>query len=163
MTRLTNRVAVVTGGASGIGRGAALRLAAEGAAVEILDKNDASAVCEEIRVAGGIAYGIVCDVSCRKPSRKNRHPRKQCRNPFRTATIPHPFSRPGESVYSSQLHRPIPCHKGYVPITQEEQGRPNHQRGVAHVFPREPWTDGVRRQQGGCNRDDASPCQRTWR
>ncbi|PYS03863.1 MAG: oxidoreductase, partial [Acidobacteria bacterium] len=41
MTRLTNRVAVVTGGASGIGRGAALRLAAEGAAVEILDKNDA--------------------------------------------------------------------------------------------------------------------------
>jgi len=63
MTRLTNRVAVVTGGASGIGRGAALRLAAEGAAVEILDKNDASAVCEEILGAGGIAYGIVCDVT----------------------------------------------------------------------------------------------------
>ena len=63
MTRLTNRVAVVTGAASGIGRGAAIRLAAEGAAVEILDKSDASAVREEIHGAGGTACSMLCDVT----------------------------------------------------------------------------------------------------
>jgi NAD(P)-dependent dehydrogenase (short-subunit alcohol dehydrogenase family) len=61
--RLKGKVAVVTGGASGMGRGAALTLAAEGAAVEILDRQEARAVCEEIGKAGGRAYAMPCDTT----------------------------------------------------------------------------------------------------
>jgi len=60
--RLGDRIAVVSGGASGIGRAIAKRLAAEGAIVEILDRNDADAVCAEIAAAGGTATACVCDV-----------------------------------------------------------------------------------------------------
>jgi len=61
--RLKGRIAVVTGGATGMGRGAALKLAAEGAAVEILDRQDAAAACEEIRKAGGAANAQQCDTT----------------------------------------------------------------------------------------------------
>ena len=63
MGRLNERVAVVSGAATGIGKAAALRLAAEGAAVEILDLKDASAPVNEIRAAGGQANAEICDVT----------------------------------------------------------------------------------------------------
>src|SRR5579883_2183260 len=59
--RLSGRVAVVTGGAAGLGKAAALRLASEGAKVEMLDLKPADAAVEEVRAAGGEANGIVCD------------------------------------------------------------------------------------------------------
>jgi NAD(P)-dependent dehydrogenase (short-subunit alcohol dehydrogenase family) len=61
--RLSGRVAVVTGGASGIGRALALRAAAEGAAgvvVADLDGPGAEAVAREI---GPGATGLECDVT----------------------------------------------------------------------------------------------------
>jgi NAD(P)-dependent dehydrogenase (short-subunit alcohol dehydrogenase family) len=61
--RLDGRIAVVTGGATGIGKAAAVRLAAEGAAVEILDLSDSSAVCAEINSQGGKAHAQICDVT----------------------------------------------------------------------------------------------------
>ncbi len=63
MTRLANRVAVVSGAAVGIGKAAAIRLAADGAAVEILDINDAAETVNEIRAAGGQAHAEICDVT----------------------------------------------------------------------------------------------------
>ena len=63
MSRLTNRVAVISGGAEGLGRAAALRLAAEGALVEILDIKDATPACQEIARAGGRANAILCDTT----------------------------------------------------------------------------------------------------
>ncbi len=63
MSRLKDRVAVVSGGAAGIGKASAWRLAAEGAKVEILDIQDASAAVADIRTAGGAANSTVCDVT----------------------------------------------------------------------------------------------------
>lgn len=63
MSRLKDRVAVVSGAAAGLGRAAAVRLAAEGAIVEILDIKDASEVVDEIRAAGGRAHAEICDVT----------------------------------------------------------------------------------------------------
>lgn len=64
-TRLAERVIIVTGGGSGIGRGACLRIAAEGGYVGVLDRrlNLAEAVAEEIESAGGRAIALGCDVT----------------------------------------------------------------------------------------------------
>jgi 3-oxoacyl-[acyl-carrier protein] reductase len=63
--RLENRRAVVTGGGSGIGRVIALRLAAEGAAVGVvdIDLKAALAVASEIEAAGGRAAAFALDVA----------------------------------------------------------------------------------------------------
>ena len=63
MSRLKDRIAVISGAATGLGRAAALRLAAEGTKIEILDIKDASQVIDEIRAAGGEANAQLCDVT----------------------------------------------------------------------------------------------------
>jgi 2-hydroxycyclohexanecarboxyl-CoA dehydrogenase len=63
--RLRDRVAVITGAASGIGRAIAHRFAAEGASVAVLDLDleGAEAVTAEIEQAGGRAVALRADVS----------------------------------------------------------------------------------------------------
>ncbi|MEU7144264.1 beta-ketoacyl-ACP reductase [Nocardia sp. NPDC046473] len=65
MDRFTDKVAVVTGAAQGIGAATALRLAIEGASVAVLDRNTPDATLEQISRAGGKATGYVCDVTDR--------------------------------------------------------------------------------------------------
>ena len=63
--RLQGKRALVTGGGSGIGRSAAMKLAAEGAAVGILDINlrAAAQVVDEIQMAGGKAIALLANVA----------------------------------------------------------------------------------------------------
>jgi NAD(P)-dependent dehydrogenase (short-subunit alcohol dehydrogenase family) len=57
------RVAVVTGGAGGIGRAIALRLARDGHHIAIVDLRSATDLVEEIRAAGGGADAEICDLA----------------------------------------------------------------------------------------------------
>ena len=63
--RLEGKRAIVTGGGSGIGRGAALKLAHEGASIGVLDinANTAEQVANEIRIAGGDAIALPANVA----------------------------------------------------------------------------------------------------
>jgi len=65
MGRLENRVAIVTGGAQGIGGATARKLAAEGAKVLIADVDAATMAdnAARIRAAGGTVETLVADVS----------------------------------------------------------------------------------------------------
>ena len=65
---LKNKVAVVTGAGSGIGQATAIRLAKEGAAVALLDINEANVLstAEMIRAEGGQALPFVTDITQRE-------------------------------------------------------------------------------------------------
>jgi NAD(P)-dependent dehydrogenase (short-subunit alcohol dehydrogenase family) len=68
--RLANKVALITGGGSGIGREASLLFAREGAAVVVVDVADDAGrkTAEQITAAGGRASYIHADVSSSKDS-----------------------------------------------------------------------------------------------
>src|SRR5271170_426583 len=65
MMQFDGRISVITGAGHGIGRGVAIRLAAEGAAVGILDCDQTACgrVTEEIVDTGGRAVAPTADVS----------------------------------------------------------------------------------------------------
>jgi len=63
--RLKNKVAVITGGAQGIGRAVALGMAREGAKVVVADlqSEKAGSVADEVKILGGDALGLEVNVA----------------------------------------------------------------------------------------------------
>ncbi len=68
MSRFENKVALVTGAASGMGRASSLRLSSEGAKIHAVDVNAAGLeeTAKSIRAAGGEVETTVCDVTNRQ-------------------------------------------------------------------------------------------------
>ena len=65
MGKLENKIAIVTGGASGIGKGIATKLAAEGATVVVSDLNEPAAK-ETAAALGNRSIGVRTDVTSRE-------------------------------------------------------------------------------------------------
>lgn len=63
MSRLSGKVTIITGAASGLGRVAALKFAGEGSSIVISDVTDGQATVDEIKSAGGSAVYIRGDVT----------------------------------------------------------------------------------------------------
>lgn len=63
MGRLDGKVALITGAASGMGRVACERFAAEGARIAALDLTEPADTVAAVRAAGGEAIGLTADVS----------------------------------------------------------------------------------------------------
>jgi NAD(P)-dependent dehydrogenase (short-subunit alcohol dehydrogenase family) len=61
--RHENKIAVITGAASGIGRAYAVRLASEGATIAIVDRDAADEALAEVKGVNGTAAAFKCDVS----------------------------------------------------------------------------------------------------
>ena len=76
---LENKVAIITGAGSGVGRASALRFAEEGARVVCAPTSNGDGVKEtvpQIEAAGGTAIAALCDVSRATPTSRRPSPRR---------------------------------------------------------------------------------------
>ena len=104
--RLKDRVAIVTGAASGIGAASALAMAAEGARVLVVDLNEsgAKATVERIEKAGGQAAAARADVTRAADSQSIVERRSRAGGVW-TSSTPTPVCRSGRPTSRTSRRR----------------------------------------------------------
>lgn len=123
MARFEGKVALVTGGNSGVGRAVAEQFAAEGASVVLSGRREdlGKTVAESIRASGGEATFIACDVS------KEDQVERLVDNTIRLY---------GQLDYASNNATPTPIGKPLTEITEEDYAYMMDPalRGVVHCL-----------------------------
>lgn len=160
MSTTEQRVAIVTGAARGIGAATAVRLAAEGRSVAVLDLDEAACkdTVEKITAAGGTALAVGCDVSDSRPGGSGRRAGRR-----RAGRADDPREQRGRAPRQPAVQdervrlgpRDERAPQGRVP---DGEGRPGpHGRGQVRpdrlalllVGPRQPGAGQLLRGQGG--------------
>ena len=173
--KLEDRVALVSGGDSGIGRAVAIAFAKEGAKVAVLyleETEDAAETCRRIEAAGGTAIGIAGDVGdeafCREAVRWTVERFGRLDILVNNAAEQHLRERL-EDLPAEQLERTFRTnlfsmfHLTRAALPPPPARGPDHQHHFGHRLPGQPAPGGLCRQQGGHRGFHPAPWRCSWR
>lgn len=129
MFRLNEKIAVVTGGGSGIGKAVALLFAKQSAEVHIIDLNEQACIAtvKEIRQANGHAFAHACDVTVQQQVEEVTHKIGQVNILVNSAGISHIGNVEGtteadlDRIYNVNVKGVYNCIRAMVPVMKKNK------------------------------------------